>query len=160
MRKSKANVFQDIYNQPYNYNTRIKLYNSSKCECFLMLNIFILFIYSYIITLIFNIIASLQLIQRMSLLKKLKVHHGCVNSISWNNIGDLILSGSDDQHLVLTNAYNYQVINNNLLKLVLIFYIYLQRNIFILLNYITKIFLNTMFSKFMEINYNYSILPK
>ncbi|XP_011502707.1 PREDICTED: DDB1- and CUL4-associated factor 6-like isoform X2 [Ceratosolen solmsi marchali] len=86
MRKCKANVFQDIYNQPYNNNTRIKLYNSSK--------------------------SSLQLIQRMSLLKRLKVHHGCVNSICWNSSGDLILSGSDDQHLVLTNAYNYQVLSD------------------------------------------------
>lgn len=53
--------------------------------------------------------ASLQMIQRMSLLKRLKVHDGCVNSICWNSTGDLILSGSDDQHLVLTNAYTYQV---------------------------------------------------
>lgn len=53
--------------------------------------------------------ASLQLIQRMSLLKRLKVHNGCVNSICWNSSGELILSGSDDQHLVLTNAHNYEV---------------------------------------------------
>lgn len=53
--------------------------------------------------------ASLQLIQRMSLLKRLKVHNGCVNSICWNNSGELILSGSDDQHLVLTNAHKYEV---------------------------------------------------
>jgi len=45
----------------------------------------------------------------MSLLKRLKVHNGCVNSICWNNSGELILSGSDDQHLVLTNAHNYEV---------------------------------------------------
>lgn len=45
----------------------------------------------------------------MHLLKRLKVHYGCVNSICWNHTGDLILSGSDDQHLVLTNAFNYQV---------------------------------------------------
>jgi len=53
--------------------------------------------------------ASLQLMQRMSLLKRLKVHNGCVNSICWNSNGELILSGSDDQHLVLTNAHNYEV---------------------------------------------------
>lgn len=52
------------------------------------------------------------MIQRMSLLKRLKVHDGCVNSICWNSTGDLILSGSDDQHLVLTNAYTYQVLTD------------------------------------------------
>lgn len=49
------------------------------------------------------------MMQRMALLKRLKVHTGCVNSVCWNATGDLILSGSDDQHLVLTNAYNYEV---------------------------------------------------
>lgn len=56
--------------------------------------------------------ASLQMIQRMSLLKRLKVHNGCVNSICWNGSGELILSGSDDQHLVLTNAHKYEVYIN------------------------------------------------
>ncbi|XP_011301763.1 DDB1- and CUL4-associated factor 6 isoform X2 [Fopius arisanus] len=83
MRKTKSRIFSDIYNQPYDYGVRTKLYSSSK--------------------------ASLQLIQRMSLLKRLKVHNGCVNSICWNSTGDLILSGSDDQHLVLTNTYNYKI---------------------------------------------------
>ncbi|XP_011702752.1 PREDICTED: DDB1- and CUL4-associated factor 6-like isoform X2 [Wasmannia auropunctata] len=50
--------------------------------------------------------------QRMSLLKRLKVHNGCVNSICWNSNGELILSGSDDQHLVLTNAHNYEVLTD------------------------------------------------
>ncbi|XP_015119390.1 DDB1- and CUL4-associated factor 6 [Diachasma alloeum] len=83
MKRTKSHIFYDIYNQPYDYGVRTKLYSSSK--------------------------ASLQLIQRMSLLKRLKVHNGCVNSICWNSTGDLILSGSDDQHLVLTNTYNYKV---------------------------------------------------
>ncbi|XP_014470380.1 PREDICTED: DDB1- and CUL4-associated factor 6-like isoform X2 [Dinoponera quadriceps] len=86
MRKTRSNIFRDIYYQPYDDSTRLKLYSSSK--------------------------ASLQLIQRMSLLKSLKVHNGCVNSICWNNSGELILSGSDDQHLVLTNAYNYKVLTD------------------------------------------------
>ncbi|XP_011340948.1 DDB1- and CUL4-associated factor 6 [Ooceraea biroi] len=86
MRKTRANIFRDIYYQPYDDCTRLKLYSSSK--------------------------ASLQLIQRMSLLKRLKVHNGCVNSICWNSNGELILSGSDDQHLVLTNAYNYEVLTD------------------------------------------------
>ncbi|XP_012276736.1 DDB1- and CUL4-associated factor 6 isoform X2 [Orussus abietinus] len=86
MRWTKSSIFHDIYNQPYDDYTRLKLYSSSK--------------------------ASLQLLQRMSLLRRLKVHNGCVNSICWNSNGELILSGSDDQHLVLTNAYNYQVLTD------------------------------------------------
>ncbi|KAG5330816.1 DCAF6 factor, partial [Acromyrmex heyeri] len=83
MRKTRVSIFRDIYYQPYDDCTKLKLYSSSK--------------------------ASLQLMQRMSLLKRLKVHNGCVNSICWNSNGELILSGSDDQHLVLTNAHNYEV---------------------------------------------------
>ncbi|XP_012533049.1 DDB1- and CUL4-associated factor 6 isoform X2 [Monomorium pharaonis] len=86
MRKTRASIFRDIYYQPYDDCTRLKLYSSSK--------------------------ASLQLMQRMSLLKRLKVHNGCVNSICWNSNGELILSGSDDQHLVLTNAHNYEVLTD------------------------------------------------
>ncbi|XP_044011066.1 DDB1- and CUL4-associated factor 6-like isoform X2 [Aphidius gifuensis] len=86
MKRTKTNLFYDIYNQPYDYGTRLKLYSSSK--------------------------ASLELLQRMSLVKRLKVHNGCVNSICWNDNGDLILSGSDDQHLVLTNVYNYKVLTD------------------------------------------------
>ncbi|XP_014207822.1 DDB1- and CUL4-associated factor 6 isoform X1 [Copidosoma floridanum] len=83
MHRNKSSVFHDIHNQPYNMNTRIKLHHSTK--------------------------SSLELIQRMAPMKRLEVHKGCVNSICWNNIGDTILSGSDDQHLVLTNTYSYQV---------------------------------------------------
>jgi nuclear receptor interaction protein len=53
---------------------------------------------------------SLDMIQRLSLLKKLPVHSGCVNSICWNETGEYILSGSDDQHLVVTHGYNFKVI--------------------------------------------------
>ncbi|XP_017765967.1 PREDICTED: DDB1- and CUL4-associated factor 6-like isoform X1 [Eufriesea mexicana] len=84
MKKTRSNIFRDIYYQPYNDCTRMKLYSSSK--------------------------ASLQMMQRMALLKRLKVHNGCVNSVCWNATGELILSGSDDQHLVLTNACNYEVL--------------------------------------------------
>ncbi|XP_012217547.1 DDB1- and CUL4-associated factor 6 isoform X2 [Linepithema humile] len=86
MKKTRSSIFRDIYYQPYDDCTRLKLYSSSK--------------------------ASLQLLQRMSLLKRLKVHNGCVNSICWNSGGELILSGSDDQHLVLTNAHNYEVLTD------------------------------------------------
>ena len=33
------------------------------------------------------------------------VHNGCVNTLSWNYNGSLLLSGSDDHKLVLTNPY-------------------------------------------------------
>ncbi|XP_033336799.1 DDB1- and CUL4-associated factor 6 [Megalopta genalis] len=85
MKKSRPNIFRDIYYQPYNDCTRMNLYGSSK--------------------------ASLQMMQRMTLLKRLKVHNGCINSVCWNATGDLILSGSDDQHLVLTNPYTYEVLS-------------------------------------------------
>ncbi len=32
-----------------------------------------------------------------------------VNTICWNSSGDCILSGSDDQHLNITNAYSKKV---------------------------------------------------
>ncbi|XP_076239043.1 DDB1- and CUL4-associated factor 6 isoform X2 [Calliopsis andreniformis] len=86
MKKTRSNFFRDIYHQPYNDSIKMQLYSSSK--------------------------ASLELIQRMALLKRLKVHNGCVNSVCWNSTGELILSGADDQHLVITNAYNYKVLTD------------------------------------------------
>lgn len=52
---------------------------------------------------------SLALTQRLRLDRELNVHNGCVNSIVWNEKGDKILSGSDDQKLVLTNAFDSKV---------------------------------------------------
>ncbi|XP_076174952.1 DDB1- and CUL4-associated factor 6 isoform X2 [Ptiloglossa arizonensis] len=86
MTKTRSNLFRDIYYLPYNECSKTKLYSSSK--------------------------ASLQMMQRMALLKKFKVHNGCVNSVCWNATGELILSGSDDLHLVLTNAYTYKVVTD------------------------------------------------
>ncbi|XP_046393226.1 DDB1- and CUL4-associated factor 6-like isoform X2 [Ischnura elegans] len=85
--KRKSGLFRDIYEQPYDDSVRLKLYNSSKGSCDLM--------------------------QRMCLMKKLPVHSGCVNTISWNRTGEYILSGSDDQHIVLTNAYSYRVLTDH-----------------------------------------------
>ncbi|KAG5889420.1 hypothetical protein JTB14_032754 [Gonioctena quinquepunctata] len=48
-------------------------------------------------------------VQRLGLLKTLPIHQGCVNTICWNDTGEYILSGSDDQHLVITNGHNYKV---------------------------------------------------
>ncbi|XP_069698085.1 DDB1- and CUL4-associated factor 6-like [Periplaneta americana] len=84
--KGRSNLFRDVYQQPYTDTTRSKLYRSTK--------------------------GSLDLIQRLCLLKKLPVHNGCVNSICWNETGEYILSGSDDQHLVVTHGYNFKVLTN------------------------------------------------
>jgi WD40 repeat protein len=51
----------------------------------------------------------LALTQSLKLEKELNVHKGCVNSIVWNHNGDRILSGSDDQKLILTNPFTGEV---------------------------------------------------
>lgn len=55
------------------------------------------------------VLGSLELIQRLKLCKKLAVHKGCVNSVQWNDTGTVLLSGSDDQHLVITHGHRYKV---------------------------------------------------
>ncbi|XP_066159238.1 DDB1- and CUL4-associated factor 6-like isoform X2 [Euwallacea fornicatus] len=52
---------------------------------------------------------DLGLVQRLDLVKSLQGHKGCVNTICWNDSGSLILSGSDDQHLMITNGFTYKV---------------------------------------------------
>ncbi|KAL1460113.1 hypothetical protein WDU94_012051, partial [Cyamophila willieti] len=47
---------------------------------------------------------SPSMVQRLSILKKLPIHNGCVNCICWSQNGEYLLSGSDDHHLVITNA--------------------------------------------------------
>ncbi|GLH15811.1 WD repeat-containing protein 82 [Gryllus bimaculatus] len=82
----KTSVFRDLYQQPYSDLTRVKLYNSTK--------------------------GSLDLVQRLRLFRKLPIHNGCVNSLCWNETGEYLLSGSDDQHLVVTHGYKYRVLSN------------------------------------------------
>lgn len=48
--------------------------------------------------------------QRLDLFKQLKVHKGCVNTVSWNDKGEYLLSGSDDQTIVVTNPYTGKVL--------------------------------------------------
>uniref|UniRef100_A0A8C2BN46 Ddb1 and cul4 associated factor 6 n=1 Tax=Cyprinus carpio TaxID=7962 RepID=A0A8C2BN46_CYPCA len=50
-----------------------------------------------------------EFVQRLKLEAVLNVHDGCVNTISWNETGEYILSGSDDTNLVITNPYNRKV---------------------------------------------------
>lgn len=86
MGRGKTSFFHDLYYQQYNELTRVKLYNSTK--------------------------DSLDLLQRLQLIRKLPVHHGCVNSLCWNESGEFLLSGSDDQHLVVTHGFNYKVLSD------------------------------------------------
>lgn len=52
---------------------------------------------------------SLALTQRLKLDNELNVHKGCVNSIVWNERGDKILSGSDDQKLVISSPFTKKI---------------------------------------------------
>lgn len=48
-------------------------------------------------------------VQRFALLKRLPLHNGCVNTLCWNDTGEYLLSGSDDEHLIITNGHNYKI---------------------------------------------------
>ncbi|XP_030566069.1 DDB1- and CUL4-associated factor 6-like [Drosophila novamexicana] len=52
---------------------------------------------------------SLDFVQRLNLLSTLSVHNGCVNTVNWNASGTLIVSGSDDNHLVITETKSGRV---------------------------------------------------
>ncbi|CAG0897341.1 unnamed protein product, partial [Darwinula stevensoni] len=51
-------------------------------------------------------INSQYYVQRMGLVKNLGVHEGCVNSITWDDAGCLLLSGSDDRHIIITDPFS------------------------------------------------------
>lgn len=59
---------------------------------------------------LFNHADSLQLLQSLDLYKRLKVHKGCVNTVSWNDKGQYLLSGSDDQTIVVSNPFNGHIL--------------------------------------------------
>ncbi|KAM4608961.1 DDB1- and CUL4-associated factor 6 isoform 2-T2 [Polymixia lowei] len=56
-----------------------------------------------------NYLGRREFVQRLKLEATLNAHDGCVNTISWNDTGEYILSGSDDTFLVITNPYNRKV---------------------------------------------------
>ncbi|KAL3285003.1 hypothetical protein HHI36_019132 [Cryptolaemus montrouzieri] len=79
MNIKRKSIFEDIYYHPYKSRFFKYSTNSKDDESFL---------------------------QRLGLLKRLPIHQGCVNTICWNDTGEYILSGSDDQHLIITNVLN------------------------------------------------------
>jgi len=52
---------------------------------------------------------SLDYVQRLTQSGVLKVHKGCVNSVFWDRSGHLLLSGSDDHKIVLTDPFSGKV---------------------------------------------------
>ncbi|XP_070491927.1 DDB1- and CUL4-associated factor 6-like [Chironomus tepperi] len=82
---SHKNLFREVLNREnYGYENFRKIQKSSK--------------------------NSLVLTQSLKLEKTLDIHKGCVNSICWNHNGTKILSGSDDQKLVLTDPFSSKVL--------------------------------------------------
>lgn len=45
--------------------------------------------------------ASQGLVLRLEILRKLEKHRGCVNTVSFNGSGDILVSGSDDRRVIL-----------------------------------------------------------
>ncbi|XP_077583542.1 DDB1- and CUL4-associated factor 6 isoform X2 [Stigmatopora nigra] len=56
-----------------------------------------------------NYLGRRDFVQKLKLEATLNIHDGCVNTISWNETGEYILSGSDDTFLAITNPYNKKV---------------------------------------------------
>ncbi|XP_075709560.1 WD and tetratricopeptide repeats protein 1 isoform X2 [Rhinoderma darwinii] len=48
------------------------------------------------------------LIHRLGLEAELQGHSGCVNCLEWNEKGDLLASGSDDQHMMLWDPFRHK----------------------------------------------------
>ena len=49
--------------------------------------------------------SSLDLVKRLELKAVLEGHTGCVNTVSFSEAGDLLVSGSDDKRIMLWNFY-------------------------------------------------------
>ncbi|GER42366.1 WD-repeat protein, partial [Striga asiatica] len=45
--------------------------------------------------------ASEDLVLRLDIVRKLDKHHGCVNTVGFNDTGDILISGSDDKRVIL-----------------------------------------------------------
>lgn len=102
--KNKS-IFKELYYQPYRREAT-KFHDYAKG--LFNLHFKCTFFKNY-----FNfLLDNLDFVQRLGLIQTLPLHQGCVNTLCWNEAGNLLLSGSDDQHLVVTNAHTYQVVAN------------------------------------------------
>lgn len=48
-----------------------------------------------------KVYGSRKMVQRLELHKTLEKHNGCVNSLSFNETGEILISASDDRHACL-----------------------------------------------------------
>lgn len=48
-----------------------------------------------------KVYGSRKMVQRLGLYKTLRKHTGCVNTLSFNDTGNILISGSDDRHVCL-----------------------------------------------------------
>jgi DDB1- and CUL4-associated factor 6 len=53
---------------------------------------------------------STSITKRLKLDRTLNSHRGCVNTICWNESGTSILSGSDDQCLIVTDPFTTEIL--------------------------------------------------
>ncbi|CAF1505883.1 unnamed protein product [Rotaria sordida] len=53
---------------------------------------------------------SSSITRRLNIDYTLNIHRGCVNTIWWNEFGTTILSGSDDQNLIVTDPFTRQIL--------------------------------------------------
>lgn len=53
--------------------------------------------------------AATNFVDRLDLEALLKQHSGCVNCIEWSPDGKLLASGSDDNHVIIWNAFEHKV---------------------------------------------------
>lgn len=59
-----------------------------------------------------RISGSLNSVQRLELMGKLKQHSGCVNSLNFNKAGNILATGSDDLNIILWNwAFNTPILS-------------------------------------------------
>lgn len=67
-------------------------------------------VYSIFLNTTFLFIDSKYFVQRLGLEQVLEFHDGCVNSVSWNDSGSLLLSAGDDNHIVISNPFTYKIL--------------------------------------------------
>ena len=61
-----------------------------------------------------KVYGSRRMVQRLELFKSLKKHNGCVNTLSFNDTGEILISASDDKHVSLWNwAENKNLLHFN-----------------------------------------------